>query len=121
MARLPKDGEYEWGKILESYLKQSLDHTGNLVSGPVNPHTGMPNSNLADTTKAGLIRLAGDIGAGSAAAAPKVTGLQGNPVSGVTPAHGQTLAWNAQTGQWEPASIAAGGFAQALAINSMRI
>jgi hypothetical protein len=124
MARLPKDGEYDWGQILEGYLKQSLDHNGNLVSSPTNPHTGLPNPNLADNTKAGLVRLAGDIGpanSGPAAGSPKVTGLQGNPVSSNAPAHGQTLVWNAHTGQWEPASTGTGGFGQSLAINSMRI
>jgi hypothetical protein len=119
MARLPKDGEYDWGKILETYLKQSLDHTGALVSGPVNPHTGGVNRNLADSTKAGLVRLAGDLS--HTAANPKVTGLQGNSVSSATPAHGQTLAWNAATSQWEPSSGNAAAFAQAMALNSLRV
>jgi hypothetical protein len=120
MARLPKDGEYDWGKVLEEFLKQSLDHTGKLVSGSTNPHTGGPNANLADSSKAGLLRIAGDLR--HTAANPKVAGLQGNPVASAQPQHGQVLAWNDNTGQWEPTSPTGNGsFAQALAVNSMRI
>jgi hypothetical protein len=116
MARLPKDGEYDWGKVLGEYLKQSLDEQGNLVSGPINPHTGKANTNLASRSQAGLIRLAGDLS--NNAASPQVTGLQGSPVSPQTPTHGQTLAWNARTGMWEPSNNI---LAQAMAISSMRI
>ena len=121
MARLPKDGEYNWGVVLEEYLKQSLDHTGQLHSGPINPHTGQPNANLADSVKAGLIRLAGDLS--HSAANPKVTGIQGMPVSSKVPQHGQVLAWNASIGAWEPTSNTDSNptFAQSMAINSMRI
>jgi hypothetical protein len=119
MARLPKVGEESWGELLNDWLKQSHDHTGKMLSGPINPHTGKPNANLADDGKAGLIRLAGDLS--PSASAPKVTGLQGNPVAPTTPEHGQTLVWNNAIGQWEPASLSSAGYAQSMAINSMRI
>ena len=125
MSRLPKDGELNWGGILENFLKQSLNHDGTLVSSPTNPHTGEPNSNLADATSAGLIRLAGDLG--DSAGKPKVAGLQGNAVSAATPKHGQVLAWNDTTKTWEPTDppqndlSAEEVHARAMAINSMRI
>jgi hypothetical protein len=125
MSRLPKDGELNWGGILENFLKQTLDHDGKLVSGPLNPHTGEPNANLASEQQAGLIRLAGDLA--HSAGKPKVSGLQGNAVSDAAPKHGQVLAWNDTTGSWEPTDPPQGGLsadevhARAMAINSMRI
>jgi len=119
MARLPKVGEKIWGDTLNDFLKQSLDHTGKLISGPVNPHTGAPNANLASGLQAGLVRLAGDLS--HTATTPKVTGLQGNPVASTQPSHGQTLVWNSITGTWEPATLQNPAFAQTMAINSMRI
>lgn len=116
MARLPKDGEYNWGKVLNSFLKQTLDSDGSLLTASVNPHTGAENTNLANATRPGLVQLAGDLD--STAGAPKVAGLQGKPVASTSPTHGQVLTWNEATGAWEPAASTA---AQSMAINSMRI
>lgn len=119
MARLPKDGEYNWGKVLNNFLKQTVDNSGNLLTESVNPHTGAENTNLANADRPGLVQLAGDLK--STAGAPKVAGLQGKPVAPTSPTHGQVLTWNASTGVWEPSAPAASALAQSMAINSMRI
>ena len=38
-----------------------------------------------------------------------VTGLKGRPISGLTPADGQYLRWNAAANQWEPYTLSGGG------------
>ena len=128
MARLPKLGEGDWGHVLNDYLKQTLGHDGKLVSGPTNPHTGGENTNLANSARAGILRLAGDLG--RSAGSPKVTGLQGNPVSTTTPTNGQVLMWDEESGAWKPTDISGtgdgssggdAGHARAMAINSVRI
>lgn len=123
MARLPKHGELQWGGVMNDYLRQSLDHEGNLITSAINPHTGTPNTNLASGSRPGLVKLSGDLS--SNAVMPKVVGLQGKPVSLAAPKHGQVLAWNETAGRWEPTDP--GGItpqqahARAMAIASMRI
>jgi hypothetical protein len=123
MARLPEHGEENWSGVMNDYLRQTLDPDGNLLTGALNPHTGTPNTNLASTSRAGLVKLTGDLA--SSAVAPKVVGLQGNPVALQAPKHGQVLAWNEETGAWEPKTLegptAEEAHARAMAINSMRI
>jgi hypothetical protein len=45
----------------------------------------------------------------------KVLKLQGRPVSAQTPANGQALMWNADTGQWQPSEIVTGGAVSSVA------
>ena len=53
----------------------------------------------------GAVQIGGDLDAGTAAA-PKVTGLQGNPVASTSPTSNQVLTWNGSA--WAPATVAAG-------------
>lgn len=59
----------------------------------------------ASTSVKGLIRLAGDLGGtGTTALNPKVSGLQGFPVSTLAPSSSQVLTWNGSA--WGPAAPA---------------
>lgn len=51
--------------------------------------------------------LAGDLSGQPGAV--KVTGLNGRPLSGLTPADGQYLRWNGSANQWEPVTLPGGG------------
>jgi hypothetical protein len=126
MSRLPNPGSdaNSWGTLLNDYVQQSLAADGTLVTDPLNPHTGIANTNLASASKPGLTQLTNDLG--GTAASPKVTGLQGYPVDATAPTNGYVLTWNSSTGKWQPSASAGGGGsgitqAQALAINSMRL
>lgn len=59
----------------------------------------------ATTTSVGLIQLSGDIGGVGAGTATnvKVTGLQGRPVSILSPSSGQVLTWNGIA--WAPTAL----------------
>jgi hypothetical protein len=68
--------------------------------------TGAVTAQSGDYTAAqvtGAVQVAGDIG--GTAAAPKVTSIQGNPVSNTAPGSGQVLAWNGSA--WAPATNSA--------------
>ena len=80
MARLPVVGgdNDNWGTILNDYMQQALASDGTLVTTPVNSYTGTTNTNLANSSRPGLVQLAGDLTV--PVTAPKVVGLQGNPV-----------------------------------------
>ncbi|HSX05747.1 MAG TPA: hypothetical protein VLF69_04730 [Candidatus Saccharimonadales bacterium] len=124
-ARLPVVGSDNdnWGTVLNDFLQQALAADGTLVTTATNSYTGTTNTNLANSTKPGLVQLAGDLTV--PVTAPKVTGLQGNPVASTTPTDGQVLTWSASGSSWQPATPSAGGGgvtrAQAFAFASMRI
>ncbi len=124
-ARLPTPGgdNNNWGTVLNDYLQQSLASDGTLLTTLTNSYTGGTNTNLANSTRPGLVQLAGDLG--TTATAPTVTGIQGNAVDPVAPSDGQVLTWNASTSKWQPSTPAGGPAAitaaQAMAIASMRI
>lgn len=54
----------------------------------------------------GLIKLSGDLaGSGSSASAPKVSGLQGFPISTATPSNGDLLTYDSSLPGWKPAAL----------------
>jgi len=57
----------------------------------------------ASSTAEGILQLTADLG--GTAAAPKVAGLQGNPVAGTAPTANQVLQWSGTA--WSPASLPA--------------
>jgi hypothetical protein len=85
----------------------------------VGPSTATPSANgatitgstinlaKANASNAGLVQLAGDFG--GTATAPRVTGLQGRPISATTPTNGQVYVYNASLGRWEPGTVSGGG------------
>jgi len=126
MARLPSPGSDNdnWGTLLNDYLQQTLASDGTFLTSATNTYTGTTNTNLANSTRPGLVQLAGDLTVPYSA--PKVTGLQGNAVSATTPTNGQVLTWNSSATAWQPATPSGGGGsgltqAQVMAIASMRI
>ncbi|UPZ17873.1 beta strand repeat-containing protein [Flavobacterium humidisoli] len=65
--------------------------------------TGWSASDIPNATTAatGKVQLAGDLaGSGTTALVPKVSGLQGTPVSGTAPVNGQILSFNGTS--WSP-------------------
>ena len=124
MSRLPTPGgdNDNWGTVLNDFLQQALASDGTLLTTPTNSYTGTTNTNLANSTRPGLVQLTGDLAV--PVTAPKVVGLQGNPVASTTPTDGQVLTWSASSSSWQPATASAGSGvlrAQAMAIASMRI
>jgi len=124
MSRLPTPGSdnNNWGTVLNDYLQQSLASDGTLLTTPTNAYTGGTNTNLANSTRPGLVQLAGDLTV--PVTAPKVIGLQGFAVASTTPTDGQVLTWSASATSWQPVTPSAGSGvlrAQAMAIASMRI
>src|SRR5882757_8496258 len=123
MVRLPTPGgdNDSWGTVLNDFLQQAIASDGTLVTSATNPYTSTTNTNLANSTRPGLVQLAGDLT--TPYSAPKVSGLQGNPVATTTPNDGQVLTWSSSNGNWGPAASGGGGLsqAQAMAITSMRI
>ncbi|HSX06617.1 MAG TPA: hypothetical protein VLG92_02770 [Candidatus Saccharimonadia bacterium] len=124
MSRLPTIGgdNDSWGTLLNDYLQQALASDGTLVTSLTNSYTGTTNTNLANSTRPGLVQLAGDLTI--PVTAPKVTGLQGNPVANTTPTDGQVLTWSASSSAWQPATPSSSSGvsrAQAFAFASMRI
>jgi hypothetical protein len=59
-----------------------------------------PSIPNATNTSVGLIQLGGDISGNNSAISPKVSGLQGYPVSTAPPTGGYVLTWNGTT--WSP-------------------
>jgi len=124
MARLPITGgdNDSWGTVLNDYLQQALASDGTLLTTPTNSYTGSTNTNLANSTRPGLVQLTGDLSV--PVTAPKVVGLQGFAVASTTPTDGQVLTWSASSSNWQPSTASAGSGvlrAQAMAIASMRI
>lgn len=122
MSRLPVPGSDNdgWGTILNDFLQQALASDGTLLTTPTNTFTGGTNTNLANSTRPGLVQLAGDLTV--PVTAPKVVGLQGFAVASTTPTDGQVLTWNSNATSWQPTTPTAGVLrAQAMAIASMRI
>ena len=125
MSRLPTPGgdNDSWGTVLNDFIQQALASDGTLVTTATNSYTGTGNTNLANSTRPGLVQLAGDLT--TPYSAPKVTGLQGKAVSMAAPSDGQVLTWSTSNSAWQPVtpSGGAGGLsqAQAMAIASMRI
>src|SRR5882757_9977122 len=123
MTRLPTPGgdNNGWGTLLNDYLQQALASDGTLLTTATNTYTGGTNTNLANSSRPGLVQLAGDLTI--PVTAPKVVGLQGNPVASTTPGDGQVLTWSNSGGNWQPVTPSASGVlqAQAMAIASMRI
>jgi len=109
MARLPTPGgdNDDWGTVLNDFMQQTLASDGTLVTAAINPYTGTTNVNLANSSRPGLVQLTGDLSV--PVVAPKVVGLQGNPVAATTPSDGQALVWSASGGVWQPATISSGG------------
>jgi hypothetical protein len=93
--------------MLNDYLQQALAADGTLVTSATNSYTSLANTNLASTSKPGLVQLAGDIG--NTYSAPKVTGLQGRPVSTNVPTDGEVLTWDNIGGEWIPQTVTGGG------------
>ncbi|HET6866292.1 MAG TPA: hypothetical protein VFH80_10225 [Solirubrobacteraceae bacterium] len=58
-----------------------------------------------DSRITGAAQVAGDIG--GTAASPKVTGLQGKPISATAPTSNQALVWNGT--DWTPTTLSSGG------------
>ena len=104
MSRLPTTGSdaNNWGTLLNDYLQQSLASDGTLVTTAVNSYTSAANTNLATTSRPGLVQLASDL-AGTAAL-PRVAGLQGRTVATAAPSDTQVLTWSAGASQWQPAA-----------------
>ena len=124
MSRLPTPGgdNNNWGTLLNDYVQQSLAADGTLLTTPTNSYTGGTNTNLANSTRPGLVQLTGDLAV--PVTAPKVVGLQGFAVASTTPIDGQVLTWSASGTSWQPATPSSGSGvarAQAMAIASMRI
>lgn len=109
MSRLPIPGSDNdgWGTILNDYLQQSLAADGTLVTSATNSYTGTTNTNLANSTRPGLVQLAGDLTV--PVTAPKVVGLQGRAVSTTAPTDGQVLTWSNSNSAWQPATVSGGG------------
>jgi hypothetical protein len=124
-ARLPTVGadNDDWGTVLNDFLQQALASNGTLLTSATNTYTGSTNTNLANSSQPGLVQLAGDVSL--PVTAPKVVGLQGNPVASTAPSDGYVLTWNAAGSTWQPEAAGGGGGgllqAQAMAISSMRI
>jgi hypothetical protein len=109
MSRLPVTGSDNdgWGSLLNDYLQQSLASNGTLITSATNSYTGTTNANLANGSKPGLVQLAGDLT--TPVTAPKVVGLQGNPVAATVPSDGQVLTWSSTGSNWQPATPSGGG------------
>jgi hypothetical protein len=103
-SRLPVVGgdNNTWGTLLNDYLQQSLDGSGQLVTASTNPYTGLTNTNLASTGEPGLVQLAGDLG--NTAISPTVVGLRGRAVDPSAPGDGNVLTWSASQSKWLPAA-----------------
>lgn len=122
MARLPTVGSDNdnWGSLLNEFLRQALDSDGTLLISATNTYTGSTNTNLANSTRPGLVQLAGDLGVPYNA--PKVVAIQGKAVAPTAPTDGQILTWNNSSSQWEPGTPGGGlSQARAMAISSMRM
>ena len=102
MARLPVPGSDDdtWGDLLNDFLNQSLNTDGTIK--PAAAQAAVPDASSSVT---GTVQLTGDLG--GAAAAPTVTGLQGQAVSGTAPTDGQLLGYDAGTSQWQAVTSAA--------------
>jgi len=102
MSRLPTPGgdNDSWGTVLNDYLQQALASDGTLLTTPTNSYTGTTNTNLANSSRPGLVQLTGDLSV--PVTAPKVVGLQGNPVASTAPVDNQVLTWSSATGSWKP-------------------
>ena len=108
MSRLPIVGgdNDNWGTLLNDYLQQSLASDGTLVTTATNSYTGTTNTNLANSTRPGLVQLTGDLSV--PVTAPKVVGLQGNTVSSTSPEDGQVLTWSNTNSSWGPVTPGSG-------------
>jgi hypothetical protein len=108
-ARVPAPGgdNDSWGSVLNDYLQQALAADGTLVTTATNSYTGTTNTNLANSTRPGLVQLAGDLTV--PVTAPKVVGLQGNAVSATAPNDGQVLTWDDGAHTWTPTTVTSGG------------
>jgi hypothetical protein len=109
VSRLPTPGgdNDNWGTLLNDYLQQALASDGTLLTTATNTYTGTTNTNLANSTRPGLVQLAGDLT--TPVTAPKVVGLQGNPVASTTPVDNQVLTWSSASGSWKPVTPSGGG------------
>ena len=86
------------------------------VAGNWTPTSLVP----ATTSSNGTITLAGDLnGTGTTAAAPRVSGLQGVPVSSTTPTSGQVLVFSA--GTWQPGSASGTPAATGSALGTVQL
>ncbi len=85
--RLPIPGSDDgtWGNILNNYLSVAHNPDGTQI-------------NATASTK-GVVQLSGDIS--GTAGAPRVVGIQGQPVAVANPASGQVLSWSGSN--WGPA------------------
>jgi hypothetical protein len=85
--------------FIDGYWAYTVQEALELLAGIVSP----PTINPATATSLGIIQLGGDLnGNNSSATAPKVSGLQGRPVSSTPPVTGQVLTWNGTT--WIPSN-----------------
>jgi len=109
MARLPTPGgdNDNWGTVLNDYLQQALASDGTLLSSATNSYTGTTNTNLANSSRPGLVQLTGDLS--TPYSSPKVAGLQGVPVSNSSPVDGQYLVYASASGKWQPTTVGSGG------------
>jgi hypothetical protein len=124
MSRLPVTGgdNDSWGTLLNDFLQQALASDGTLITTPTNSYTGTTNTNLANSSRPGLVQLTGDLSV--PVTSPKVVGLQGYAVASSTPSDGQVLTWSSATSSWQPTAPSASSGAsraQVMAIASMRI
>lgn len=109
MSRLPTPGgdNDNWGTLLNDYLQQSLASDGTLVTTSTNSYTGTTNTNLANSSRPGLVQLAGDLTV--PVTAPKVVGLQGVAITSSSPIDGQVLTYVSSASQWQPVTPSGGG------------
>lgn len=109
MSRLPDPGgdNDSWGTLLNDFLQQALATDGTLVTTSTNSYTGTSNTNLANSSRPGLVQLAGDLTV--PVTAPKVVGLQGVAVASNSPVDGQVLAYASSSGKWQPTTPSDGG------------
>lgn len=109
MSRLPIPGgdNDNWGTLLNDYLQQALAADGTLVTTSTNSYTGTTNTNLANSSRPGLVQLAGDLN--TPVTSPKVVGLQGVSLATTSPIDGQVLTYSASGSQWQPVTPSSGG------------
>jgi len=109
MSRLPTPGgdNDNWGTLLNDYMQQALATDGTLVTSATNSYTGTTNTNLANSSRPGLVQLTGDLAVPYSA--PKVAGLQGVAVATTSPVDGQVLAYASSSGKWQPTTVSSSG------------
>lgn len=90
--------------VISSQTVTNVQQALEAIVAHINPPP-LPQATIGNTTaNLGVITLGGDLsGNGSTAFSPKVSGIQGFPISTVPPSNGQVLTWNGSS--WFPQSV----------------